>query len=134
LALAKKFDLDEPAQAVGRTDFDFIAAEHAQEFHKDDAELLKTGQPVVGKEEKGIWPDGHMTWISTTKMPLRDVNGSIIGTFGVSRDITERKQAEEELLLKTALLEAQSETTIDGILVVDRAGDFATLNWPLLIV
>ena len=97
LALAKKFDLDHPDQAIGKTDFDFLAAEHAEEFHKDDAELLRTGQPIVGKEEKGIWPDGHVTWLSTTKMPLRDPNGDIIGTFGVSRDITERKRAEDAL-------------------------------------
>ena len=97
LALAKKFELDHPDQAIGKTDFDFLAAEHAEEFHKDDAELLRTGQAHVGKEEKGIWPDGEVTWLSTTKMPLRDPSGNIIGTFGVSRDITERKLVEDAL-------------------------------------
>jgi PAS domain S-box-containing protein len=97
LALARKFDLDHPSLAIGKTDFDFLPAEHAEAFHKDDAELLRTGQPIVNKEEKGVWPDGHVTWLSTTKMPLRDASGDIIGTFGVSRDITDRKQAEEAL-------------------------------------
>ena len=82
----------------------------------------------MGKEEKLIWPGGKMTWLSTTKMPLRDPNGNIIGTFGVSRDISERKRAEEELLFKTALLEAESETTIDGILVIDRSGQVLLTN------
>jgi signal transduction histidine kinase/DNA-binding response OmpR family regulator len=58
---------------------------------------MGTGQPVLVKEEKETWPDGHVTWASTTKMPLRDTNGNIIGTFGISHDITERKQAEQEL-------------------------------------
>ena len=97
LALARKLDLDHPSLAIGKTDFDFLPAEHAEAFLKDDAELLRTGQSIVDKVEKGIWPDGHVTWLSTTKMPLRDANGNIIGTFGVSRDITDRKRAEEAL-------------------------------------
>jgi PAS domain S-box-containing protein len=97
LALAKKLDLGHPSQAIGKTDFDFLPAEHAEAFRQDDVELLRTGQPIVGKEEQGIWPDGHVTWLSTTKMALRDGNGNIIGTFGVSRDITDRKRAEEAL-------------------------------------
>ncbi len=97
LALAQKLNLDRPDQAVGKTDMDFLATEDAEEFQKDDAELLRTGQPIVGKVEKGIWLDGYVTWLSTTKMPLRSPSGDIIGTFGVSRDITERKQTEDAL-------------------------------------
>ncbi len=55
---------------------------------------MRTGVPVVGKEEKENWADGHVTWVTTTKMPLRDTAGKIIETFGISRDITERKHAE----------------------------------------
>ena len=59
--------------------------------------MIATGQPIVNVEEKETWPDGSVTWVSTTKMPLRDPQGRIVGTFGVSRDITERKKAQEEL-------------------------------------
>jgi PAS domain S-box-containing protein len=83
LALARKFNLDSPAQALGKTDLDFLPAEHAEAFHRDDADLLRTGLPIVGKEEKGNWPDGEVTWLSTTKMPLRDARGEIVGTFGI---------------------------------------------------
>ena len=96
-AHAKLFGLSDPAQAVGKTDFDFFTADHARKAYRDEQEIIRTGQPVVDKEEKETWPDGRVNWVSTTKMPLRDAHGNIIGTFGVSRDITERKQAEEAL-------------------------------------
>ncbi|MDR3677093.1 MAG: PAS domain-containing protein, partial [Acidobacteriota bacterium] len=128
LALAKELKLSHPAQAVGKTDFDVLPGEQSKEFYRDEQEIIRTGQPLVDKEEKLIWPGGNITWLSTTKMPLRDPNGKIVGTFGVSRDISEHKRAEEELLFKTALLEAESETTIDGILVADRSGQVLLAN------
>jgi two-component system, sensor histidine kinase and response regulator len=96
-ALAERFGLSDPSLAVGKTDADFFTEEHARQAYADEQELVATGRPVVGLEEKETWPDGHETWASTTKMPLRDRGGRIIGTFGISRDITERKRAEREL-------------------------------------
>jgi PAS domain S-box-containing protein len=96
-ALAKGFGLSDPAQAIGKRDFDFFTGEHAQQAFADEQEIIRTGQPMLGKEEKETWPDGHVTWVSSTKMPLRDARGNIVGTFGVSRDVTPRKRAEEEL-------------------------------------
>jgi PAS domain S-box-containing protein len=97
LALANQFGLSHPSQAAGKTDFDFFSAEHAQEAYRDEQEIIRTGRSMVGKEEKETWPDGRVTWVLTTKMPLRDAHGNIIGTFGVSRDVTQRKLAEEAL-------------------------------------
>jgi PAS domain S-box-containing protein len=97
VAVAKMFGLSGPGQAVGKTDFDFFAMEHAQQAYNDEQEVITTGKPMIAKEEKETWPDGRVTWASTTKMPLRDADGTIIGTFGVSRDITERKRVEEAL-------------------------------------
>jgi PAS domain S-box-containing protein len=96
-AVAKWFGLGDPAQALGKTDFDFFSDEHARQAYADEQEVIRTGGPIEAIEEKETWPDGHETWVSTTKMPLRDAQGHIIGTFGVSRDITARKRAELEL-------------------------------------
>ena len=94
---AARFGVESPALAVGRTDFDFFTEEHAAKALRDEQEIIRTGQPLVNVEEKETRADGDVRWVSTTKLPLRDRDGNIVGTFGISRDITERKQAEEQL-------------------------------------
>jgi len=97
-AVMDTLHLDDPAQIVGKTDFDFFTKEYAQSTMTDEQEIIRTGRPLVGQEKLVGWLDGRQRWVSTTKMPFRDQGGNIIGTFGVTRDITERKQAEEILL------------------------------------
>jgi PAS domain S-box-containing protein len=94
---AERFGLGNPSQAAGMTDFDFFSEEHASAAIEDERMIMRTGQPILNLEEKETWPDGSETWVSTTKMPLRDENGGIIGTFGVSRDITERRKMEDRI-------------------------------------
>ena len=96
-SLAKLFGFAEPEPLIGKTDFDFFSQEHAQQAFDDEQRVIQTGQPVFNIEEKETWPDGHVTWTSSTKIPLRDAAGQIVGTFGISRDITSRKRAEELL-------------------------------------
>jgi len=96
-AVAKLFSLDDPAQAVGKRDADFFSTEHAKQALADEQRVIRTGKPLIGKVEKETWPDGHVTWAWTTKMPLRDAKGNTFGTFGISRDVTELRQAEEAL-------------------------------------
>jgi len=96
-AMADSFGLNDPSEAIGRTDGDFRAAEHARQALEDEREVMRTGRALVGKEEKETWPDGRTTWASTTKLPLRDDEGEIVGTFGISRDVTERRKMEQRL-------------------------------------
>jgi two-component system cell cycle sensor histidine kinase/response regulator CckA len=92
--MARRFRMADPADAVGKTDFDVFTPEHAQAAWNDEQAIVRTGQPVVNKEELETWSDRPSAWVSTTKMALRDDAGRIVGTFGISRDITERKLAE----------------------------------------
>lgn len=96
-AQAKKFGLSDAKEMIGKIDFEFFSEEHAQQAYKDEQEIIRTGKPLVGIVEKETWPDGHETWVITTKMPLRDEKGEIVGTFGISRDITWLKHLEMEL-------------------------------------
>jgi PAS domain S-box-containing protein len=92
---ARKFGLKDPREAIGKTDFDFFDAKHAGEAYHAEQTIMRTGQPIIDQEEMETWEDGRETWCSTTKLPLRDEKGKLIGTFGVSRDITARKHAEQ---------------------------------------
>jgi PAS domain S-box-containing protein len=84
-------------QIVGKTDLDIFREEHPLEALADELEIIRSGQPLVGKLEKEVHSDGNITWVLTTKMPWRNPDGKIVGTFGISRDITSIKKAEAEL-------------------------------------
>jgi phosphoserine phosphatase RsbU/P len=108
-ATVRWFGFEDPADLLGKSDADLFAPEHARAALRDEQEILRTGRPLVNREEKETWPDGRETWVSTTKLPLRDPNGHIIGTFGLSRDITEKKRAEEKLAALARELSAKNE-------------------------
>lgn len=82
-----------PESMLGKTDADYFAPEHAQEAARDEQHVVESGKALVAKTEKEVWPDGRETWVSTSKLPLRDESGRIIGTFGVSRDVTSHFKA-----------------------------------------
>ena len=108
-ALASRWGLDDPQDAVGKTDFDFFADEHAQKAFADEQRLLQTGEQLAGIEERETWQDGREAWVSTTKVPLRDRSGQIVGLFGISRDITGKKLAELRLAEQAAQLAEQAQ-------------------------
>ena len=94
---AKWLGFDSPEEVIGKTDLDIFTNEHGRAAFEDEQRIMETGDPILGLEEKETWADGHETWVSTSKMPLRDVNGEIIGIFGISRDITEHQLSEIKL-------------------------------------
>jgi PAS domain S-box-containing protein len=126
--LAKALNVGSPAEAAGKSDFDFFTEEHASQAFADEKEIVRTGQPVLDKEEKETWPDGRITWASTTKIPLRNKDGRVIGTFGISRDVTENRRMRETLTESEAHLASASEelTTVSQSMVAS-AGETAML-------
>lgn len=111
-SMASLFKLKSPDQAVGRSDFDFFTEEHARRAFADEKDIMRSGRPLVGREEMETWPDGSTTWVSTTKQCLRDKADNVVGTFGISRDITLRKRAERRLAVqyKVATVLAEADT------------------------
>ncbi|MCA9130623.1 MAG: PAS domain-containing protein [Planctomycetales bacterium] len=95
--MARKFNLASTDVAIGRTDADVFTSEHAAQAREDELRIIQTGEPMVGMVERETWPDRTDTWCSTTKLPLKDSDGKIVGTFGISRDVTELIQVEQQL-------------------------------------
>ncbi len=120
-ALATSFGLDDPAQAVGTSDFDFFTEDHARPAFEDEQEIMRTGEPLVGLEERETWPDGRVTWASTTKLARTDGAGNVVGTFGISRDITERKLAEKVLAETNAALQVAMDRAVELAAAADLA-------------
>ncbi len=100
----------DPGDMIGKSDGDLFSTEHADAALADEREIIRTGNPIVDYEEKETRPDSEDTWASTTKMPLRDAEGQIIGTFGISRDITEKKRAAEKLAQLAEELRAKNQS------------------------
>ncbi|HXP62495.1 MAG TPA: PAS domain S-box protein, partial [Dongiaceae bacterium] len=123
-ALARSFGLRDAGEAVGKTDFDIFGEEHARQAYDDEQRIMETGEPMVGVEEKETWPDGHVTWVSTTKMPLRDAAGRISGMVGISRDITERKLADAKLREQNEILSKAHE----GVIIVNLSNKITLWN------
>jgi two-component system sensor histidine kinase/response regulator len=129
-SLALSFGLDDPALAEGKTDFDFFTREHAQQAFEDEQAIIRTGQ-LLNTEEKETHPNRPDTWVSTIKLPLTDNNGNIIGTFGISRDVTKRKQAEEELAQEQYLMRTLMDNLPDHIYFKDHESHFLRVNKAL---
>ncbi|MCA9166606.1 MAG: response regulator [Planctomycetales bacterium] len=87
--------LNDPADAIGKTDADFFAMDYAKRSREEELQVMRSGRSLVGKEEELTTADQRQIWVSTTKAPLRNYRGEVVGTFGIARDITNRKRFEE---------------------------------------
>ncbi len=118
-ALTKLFGLSRPEDAYGKTDADFYGPEHAKDALEDERRMMITGEPVLNKVEFETLHDGTRAWSLTTKIPLRDRNGRIVGTCGISREITAIKEMESELETERNLLRVVIDNIPDHIFLKD---------------
>ena len=127
-AVAASFRLEDPDQLRGMSDFDFFSEDHANRAFGDEQDIIRSGRPKVDMEEQETWPDGSVTWVSTTKMPLRAQDGTMLGTFGISRNITARKRAEEALRTSEEKLRMVFDHGADGFLLGSPEGVIIEAN------
>ncbi|MEO6992321.1 MAG: SpoIIE family protein phosphatase, partial [Lacunisphaera sp.] len=127
-AHARALGAKSPVDCIGKTDLDFFSALHAGEALCDEQEILQTGRPIVAKIEHNTFPDGTFAWVSTTKMPWRDAAGKVIGTFGLTRDITATKIAEDKFEAERKLLRTIIDQLPSRIFVKDATGRYVLNN------
>lgn len=119
-ATVRKFGLRSADDIIGKTDFDLFSKEHAEKAFQDEMEVMKTGKPKLSIIEKETWADNKITWVSTSKIPIKDNNNEIIGTFGITRDITEQMSFEERLRESEERLKILSDVTVEGVVIHDN--------------
>jgi PAS domain S-box-containing protein len=104
MALARQIGVATPDELVGKTDFDFHTQEMALRYYADERVLLQFGQPLLNHRERILDRSGNPIWVLTTKVPLQDIQGQIIGLVGMSHDITDLMRTEEALERQAARL------------------------------
>jgi PAS domain S-box-containing protein len=113
---------------IGKKDEGLFPEEVAKETVKDDRHVIETGIPIINKVEGGESISGKEHWVLTTKLPWRDKEGNIIGLFGISKEITERKRTEEALRKSEERYRYLSESSPIGVFETDKNGSVQFLN------
>ncbi len=127
-AFSNFLNLAQPDSLKGKSDFDLFSEEHARQAYEDEQKIIQTGTPIIGMLEKETHQDGRVTWALSTKMPWRNRAGEIIGTFGISKDVTAWKETEQKLAHERELFHALVETLPDAIYFKDRESRFVKLS------
>jgi PAS domain S-box-containing protein len=126
--LAAWYGLKDPASAVGKTEADFVSPGFAKATLENELRLMQSGVPILDQEERVVGRDGKTHVVSTTKLPLRNRNGRIVGTMGVSRDIKGVKRAEEKARDSEALYQSLIEALPQCIFRKDVEGRYVYVN------
>jgi PAS domain S-box-containing protein len=152
-SMLKIFNMTSYDQLYGKTDFDFAVKEEAQHYYDDEQKIIRTGIPIINQLQRETRHDGSIQYTVTSKYPLMDSNGNIIGTFGLTKDVTSTKVVEEEakkqaeelrikneqnlkiqekLAKETALLDSLMNTLHDLIYFKDRESRFTRVTKSML--
>jgi len=128
-AIAHLMGVKEPDELIGKTDFDFYPKALAQRYFKEEQAIMSSGQPVIDGEEPLLdMTTGRKGWLLTTKIPLKDRAGKVMGLIGIGRDITSLKQIEQTLREDKQLIEAVMETAPVLIVLTEPEGNIIFFN------
>ena len=119
---------EKPEDVIGRTTDDFLSPERVKMRMEEEKKIFESGEPLIDRVEKAPQDDGTVRWLSATKAPIRDQQGAIVGLVGITRDITQNKQAEDALRLSEEQFRAIVETARDGFISIDGDGNISQFN------
>jgi PAS domain S-box-containing protein len=124
LPFAEDAGVTSPAEIIGKDDFQLRWKERASGFYEDDHGVMESDTPKYNYEAPQMLLDGNERWLRASKVPLHDSDGSVMGILGTYEDITEQKQAEQELHIKDQALQS----SINGFLIADLSGMITFVN------
>lgn len=127
-ALLRTLGKQDLREVRGTSDFDYFPREHAQAARKDELWVMETGKAIVEKLEEDRHPDGTPRWVSTSRAPLRNENGDIVGVYGWVQDVTSLRSAEAKLAQESILLKALLENIPDAVYFKDRQSRFLRVS------
>lgn len=113
--MVEKFGLKSVSELIGKSDFNFFALEHAQRTFDQEQTLMKEQKELINIIEKEVWPDGRITWVSSTKIPLKLKSGDIAGIMGITRDITSQIEAQQDLEKHRAMLQSKNQIMMNDL-------------------
>jgi len=120
-----------PEQMIGKTDGDFFKAEHANQARADELRIIESGKGIEKFVEKETFPNGSIGWVLSSKVPFRDKQDRIVGTFGISSDVTELMQTQITLERERNTLRALLDSIPDSIYIRDFDGHYIVVNRAL---
>jgi len=123
-SVAQGFGLAHPGEVVGRSDYHFFTETYARASRRDEQEVIRTAQPIIGRAYCEQWKDGRETWASVSVVPLCDRHGRVEGTLGIARDITAARAQEQRFRQLSRAVEQSPHM----VLITDRTGDIEYVN------
>lgn len=114
-AIARWFGFDSPEKLYTKTDRDIFSKEHWSKAEADEIKIMETGEPIVGTIERETWSGKSDTWVMTSKYPWRGSEGEIVGTFGVSTDISDLMVAQQALERSAERFEKKNRQTAEEL-------------------
>src|SRR5918998_3392100 len=127
LAHVRALGAASPEEIAGKSDFDFYPEELAERYRADERELIRSGRSLIDKEEPSVDGEGNERQHSTTKVPMRDESGKIVGLVGITRDVTERTEAEEVLRESEDRFRSLTNAAFEGIAITEN-GEIVEAN------
>ncbi len=130
-AFARDAGLASPADVVGRLDAELSWREDAEAYRRDDLAVMSLGHPKLAYEEPQTGPDGRPRWLRTSKVPLRDEQGRVIGVLGMYEDVTRAREQEGAARLKEQYQRALLDAFPFPVWLKDGASRFLAVNEKL---
>lgn len=116
------------SEVIGKTDFDFFDPEYAQTFFDDEQAIMASGKALINKEELFLRPDGKLRWLLTSKVPVKDDQGRVVGLVGMSWDITRQKLVQDAVTVSRGILERLIQQLPIGVQIFDTSGVCISVN------